>query len=67
MTENRNNYDLEERTALFGENIISLCKTLEQDSVTRPIISQIVRSGTSIGAKIKFLSPKKSVKKLNIG
>jgi four helix bundle protein len=45
-----NNYNLEERTAKFGENIITLCKTLRQDIVTKPIITQLVRSGTSIGA-----------------
>ena len=43
-------YDLEERTAKFGENLILLCKTLKQDTITRPLISQLIRSGTSIGA-----------------
>src|SRR3989338_6109423 len=43
-------YDLEERTALFGESIISFCKNIEQDIITKPIINQLVRSGTSIGA-----------------
>jgi four helix bundle protein len=44
------NYDLEERTAKFGEEIIRFCKNLKQDSINRPIINQIVRSSTSIGA-----------------
>jgi four helix bundle protein len=44
------NYDLEERTAKFGLEIIRFCKTLTQDSINRPIINQIVRSATSIGA-----------------
>ena len=43
-------YDLEERTAKFGENIILFCKALKQDAITRPIITQLVRSSTSIGA-----------------
>ena len=43
-------YDLEERTAKFGENLILLCKKLKQDTITRPLISQLIRSGTSIGA-----------------
>ncbi|MDP2684770.1 MAG: four helix bundle protein [bacterium] len=43
-------YDLEERTAKFGENIIDLCRKVLKDAVTLPIISQLVRSGTSIGA-----------------
>lgn len=50
MKEFRNNYDLEERTAKFGENIIKFCKTLGQDAISRPLISQLVRAGTSIGA-----------------
>ncbi len=43
-------YDLAERTAAFGERIILLCRNAKQDTVTRPVISQLVRSGTSIGA-----------------
>lgn len=50
MGEIRKNYDLEERTAQFGEEIIEFCRTVRQDVVTRPIISQLVRSGTSVGA-----------------
>lgn len=44
------NYDLEERTAKFGEEIIEFCKSLKQDAITRPIINQLIRSATSIGA-----------------
>jgi four helix bundle protein len=43
-------FDLEERTALFGEEIIIFAKSIVKDEVTRPLIGQIVRSGTSIGA-----------------
>jgi len=43
-------FDFEERTAKFGENVIVLCKSLKQDVISRPLISQIVRSATSIGA-----------------
>lgn len=43
-------FDLEERTAKFGENIIGLCKNIQQDTITRPLISQLIRSATSIGA-----------------
>ena len=45
-----NNYDLEERTARFGENIIKFCKQIEQNAISRSLISQLVRSGTSVGA-----------------
>lgn len=44
------NYDLEERTARFGENIIKLCKKAPKNVVTIPIIGQLVRCGTGIGA-----------------
>ena len=43
-------YDLEERTACLGEAIIIFVKSLPDTPVNRPLISQIVRSGTSIGA-----------------
>lgn len=43
-------YDLEERTSKFSANVIKLCKTVKQDVISRPIISQLIRSATSIGA-----------------
>lgn len=43
-------YDLEERTAVFAENIIKLCKKTNHNSINMPIISQLIRSRTSIGA-----------------
>ena len=43
-------YDLEERTAKFGEDIIGFCSGIRQDYIFGPIINQLVRSGTSIGA-----------------
>jgi four helix bundle protein len=43
-------YDLEERTARFGEAIIELVKTFPRDPINSPLISQIVRAGTSVGA-----------------
>ena len=45
-----NKYDSEERTALFGENIIAFCKSVKQDTITRPLLSQLIRSATGIGA-----------------
>ena len=47
---NQNKFDLVERTALFGENIIEFCKTIKTNPITEPLVKQIVRSGTSIGA-----------------
>ncbi len=43
-------YDLEERTAHFGEAIIGFARTIPKNPITTPLISQIVRSGTSVGA-----------------
>src|SRR5687767_13723774 len=43
-------YDLAERTATFAENIVRFARTLPEDVVTRPLISQVVRSGGSVGA-----------------
>jgi four helix bundle protein len=43
-------YDLPDRTAKFGESMIKFARTLVRDPVTNPLISQLVRSGTSIGA-----------------
>ena len=43
-------FDLEERTAMFGEAVIRFAKTIPKNPVTTPLIGQIVRSGTSVGA-----------------
>lgn len=43
-------YDLADRTKAFGRSAIAYCKTVRLDAVTRPLISQLVRSATSVGA-----------------
>jgi four helix bundle protein len=43
-------YDLEERTARFGEGVIDFAKTIPQNPVTNRLISQLVGAGTSVGA-----------------
>src|SRR2546428_3875576 len=43
-------YDLEERTARFGEAVIDFAKTIPQNAVTDRLISQLVGAATSIGA-----------------
>jgi len=51
MTEFPNNkYNLEERTAKFGESVIKFCAALKQDAISKPLLSQLIRSGTSVGA-----------------
>src|SRR5260221_10137605 len=43
-------FDLEERTAKFGEAIIRFVKTMPQNSVNNRLIDQLVGCGTSVGA-----------------
>jgi four helix bundle protein len=43
-------YDLEERTACFGEAVIDFAKTIPQSPVTNRIIGQLVGAATSVGA-----------------
>ena len=46
----KKNFDLEERTAKFGEEIIRFAKKIPINEVTKPLINQLVKAGTSIGA-----------------
>jgi len=46
----KQNYDLEERTIRFSEEIVNFCKKLPQNVITKPLINQLIKSGTSIGA-----------------
>ena len=48
--ETRRVYDLEERTARFGEAVIDFAKTIPQNPVTNRIITQLVGACTSVGA-----------------
>ncbi len=43
-------YDLAERTGRFGEEIIQFVTSLPRDVINFPLIGQLVKSGTSIGA-----------------
>ena len=52
MSDNNKNkdYNLEERTAKFGENIIKFGKSIKDNTETKPIKNQLIKSGTSVGA-----------------
>src|SRR6266571_5649908 len=52
MTNDKNNtkYDLEERTAKFGEKVILFCRIIPKGTITNPLITQLVKAGTSVGA-----------------
>jgi len=43
-------FDLEERTAKFGSAVIRFARTIPDTPVARPLVSQLVRAATSIGA-----------------
>lgn len=43
-------YDLEERTAKFGEAIIKFTKKIPENLATKSLILQLIKAGTSIGA-----------------
>lgn len=42
-------YDLEERCAKFGEDAIIFCKIINSNEIIRPLVSQLIRSATSVG------------------
>src|SRR4051812_42606073 len=46
----RHPFDLEERTARFGEAVIRFCKTIPRDPANDRLINQLVGCGTSMGA-----------------
>jgi hypothetical protein len=48
-------YDLEERTAKFGESIIEFAKSLPHDRINDELVGQLVKAGTSVGANYYFL------------
>lgn len=43
-------FDLEERTAQFGEAVIDFAKMVPLSPITRRLIDQLIGAGTSIGA-----------------
>lgn len=47
------NYDLEERTMKFSSELVVFCKVCVKNVITLPLINQLIRSGTSIGANYR--------------
>ena len=45
-----NKYDLEERTAKFGKEIIIFAKKIPENSISKPLIIQLIKAGISVGA-----------------
>jgi len=46
----RPKYDLEERTARFGEAVIAFVRQIALTPITEPLVRQLVKSATSVGA-----------------
>ena len=53
MTNNQNNFDLEDRTLNFAKRIVRMCKVLPNNTVNFKLVDQIIRSGGSIGANYR--------------
>ena len=49
-SQSNNKFDLEERTTVFGMQIIDFSRSIKRDPITTSIVNQLIRSGTSIGA-----------------
>jgi len=50
--QNKNNthYNLVQRTSVFGEKVIECAKSINITTISKPVVVQFVRSGTSVGA-----------------
>src|SRR3989338_3437494 len=46
----KSKYDLEERTAKFGEESIKFCAGIPKNEITRPLITKFIKCSTSVGA-----------------
>jgi four helix bundle protein len=46
----RHEFDLEERTAKFGETVVRFSKKIPRDPTNNRLIDQLVGAGTSVGA-----------------
>jgi four helix bundle protein len=53
QTPGRHPFDLEERTALFGEAIVRFLKKIPRNPTNNRLIDQLVGCGTSIGANYR--------------
>jgi len=46
-------YDLEDKTLVFAQQAVRLCKNLSQNTINFNLIYQLIRSGGSIGANYR--------------
>jgi four helix bundle protein len=45
--------DIRERTFAFSVRIVKLCRFLENSNVSKALVRQLIRAGTSIGANLE--------------
>ena len=53
MAEFENKYNLEDRTTKFSGELINFCNLCPKNIITIPLINQLIRCGTSIGANYR--------------
>ena len=46
-------YDLEERTLSFAKACVDLCKNVPKNVINMPLVSQLIRSSSSVGANYR--------------
>lgn len=51
--------DLRERTMIFSKSVVAFCNSMSSQTQLRPLLGQLIRSATSIGAN--FVEAKDSV------
>jgi len=51
--QNKNKFDLEERTTEFAKRVIRLCRSLPKDSINNRLTGQITGSAGSVGANYR--------------
>ena len=55
-------YDLEKRTTQLGKDVIQFLKMIRSDPISQPIINQLLRSATSVGANYREANESSSKK-----
>jgi four helix bundle protein len=58
----KKSYDLELRTLNFSKDIVRFCKKTPKSVITLPIISQLIKAATSIGANYREVNGASSKK-----
>jgi len=54
--------ELENRTTQFGKNVVRFSYTLKKDYLIKPVLLQIIRSSSSIGANYREMNESRTIK-----